>query len=1384
MTFTEAEALCQSKVSKGHLASITSLQEAHFLGNLQVQSGLKTQDAWLGAVSMADEIDYLSNFKWHWLDETLYNDVIFVSMWAPGEPNGVLGNNDGLLHGGTCLSINKRAAENEVVTWNDADCSSPRRAFCKVYYPDTVLETSTITTTKAVVTQPVVAVAGEATTRTTITTTQPGIITTTTSEDAQLACAEMGVPDWVLYGKACYIYIPSTLNFADAQSRCASEFPNAVLASAPTYEVNAFLGDLQSSSGLTTHAAWLGGKSDALLNNGNQPFAWADGTPFETAQTSFLWAANEPNGIFNEDGDVAEEMCIATLRRYGDAHRFAPEWNDAPCDLNNRFFCKVNLPTTSTSSTSTVTTETTTSATVSTTSITTTTTRTTITTFTDPTTTATTTTSTTYTTTTSTTSTSTITTVSSTTTTMSSTTTTTITTTTTTTTITTTSLTTTPLPKTCASVGFPEWQRQGMSCYYFNMNSLRFNQAELACQEFSEFAHLASVQRPEESQYLGSIEKKFNKGKPRDAWIGGLYNENVGAFEWVDDVNFELSPWFQSSSGFTTPFAAGEPSDAQKLAKTPENCIALAKRKEFSDPVLWNDAICTFFKRSFCKLSIEDLDDTTSTTSSTVTTATATTSSVTTVTSTTTTISTTTTTIITTPPPPGPTPEPTTSSSSTTTSTSTTGLLEPVFESSTVCDMTALLVQLAPLPQCKPLVVELAPFLSQTKGGVLTPAAQCDCYNTLSRTQRATVQPECRYPTAKENSISIEYAMYECVLYGTVMGGTTVTSTTTTVTENPMNGRPCPGMSSSWRLFDGNCYVYIPFKSTFAAAKLTCQQLETGSAIASVLSLEENIFLGRLQSQFSPNNMIPTWLGAEASSSDGTWSSDGKTWTDGQPFATTFWDYQEPNMPSNGASCIATVRRKVDTMPVWKDSDCTATRPVFCKMVQPDTTTSITSTTTTTTTVSTTTTITVTTITTTSSTSSSTTTTYTGVNTTETTSTPTTTEVAPVTIDITVNECAEIGLPAWTLFGTSCYFFPGSVQLVFHEAGMYCSSIVTGAYLATVTDEAEQNELNLLMRNAISKPKSAWIGAVKSQDTFIWLDGTTEFSYSNFAEGEPNNGGMVNDQPENCLAVGERKSFASPMLWNDGFCFRPKRFFCEVPVATVVANMEPTTTTSTSTSTSSTSVTTVTPPTVSCETIMCGRLCIGECGWSSGTSKCKRGGSTTKKEALLFPELCPIDDANKEPVTDCASITCVRDCKGECGWSTNKGRCLLGGNTNKKEKLAFASTCQPIPKVSVCNDVLIDGMAWFDGDAAEYTCYDYKMEDLCVADGDFYTNAGHTANTACCACGGGMSVEVDKCRDIKCGAQCNGPCGWHKGKCKTGKNTSTKELQEGDCPVK
>jgi hypothetical protein len=58
-----------------------------------------------------------------------------------------------------------------------------------------------------------------------------------------------------------------------------------------------------------------------------------------------------------------------------------------------------------------------------------------------------------------------------------------------------------------------------------------------------------------------------------------------------------------------------------------------------------------------------------------------------------------------------------------------------------------------------------------------------------------------------------------------------------------------------------------------------------------------------------------------------------------------------------------------------------------------------------------------------------------------------------------------------------------------------------------------------------------------------------------------------------------------------------------------------------------------------------------------------------------------------------------------------------------------------------CQDVTVSGEHWHDADGVQYTCNKYVSEGWCAQYGDGYAWGGHTANSACCGCGGGNEVS-------------------------------------------
>ncbi|MCA1663179.1 MAG: C-type lectin domain-containing protein, partial [Myxococcales bacterium] len=93
-----------------------------------------------------------------------------------------------------------------------------------------------------------------------------------------------------------------------------------------------------------------------------------------------------------------------------------------------------------------------------------------------------------------------------------------------------------------------------------------------------------------------------------------------------------------------------------------------------------------------------------------------------------------------------------------------------------------------------------------------------------------------------------------------------------------------------------------------------------------------------------------------------------------------------------------------------------------------------------------------------------------------------------------------------------CYVgWPGPIN--FASAQRDCQA--RGGYLAVVTSSAENTIVSSVSGNA-----QMWIGLEithAATDSFHWVDGET-FLYSAFAPGEPNNGALNGNRPEDCTA--------------------------------------------------------------------------------------------------------------------------------------------------------------------------------------------------------------------------------------------------------------------------
>jgi hypothetical protein len=105
------------------------------------------------------------------------------------------------------------------------------------------------------------------------------------------------------------------------------------------------------------------------------------------------------------------------------------------------------------------------------------------------------------------------------------------------------------------------------------------------------------------------------------------------------------------------------------------------------------------------------------------------------------------------------------------------------------------------------------------------------------------------------------------------------------------------------------------------------------------------------------------------------------------------------------------------------------------------------------------------------------------------------------------------------------------------------------------------------------------------------------------------------------------------------------------------------------------------------------------------------------------------------------------------GHTTNTACRVCGGGVwSFGVKTTPSVTTPPITPPPVtgesCADVIGTGIpssGWYDSSGPECNCDWYMLHDhdVCNMVGDECENFGHTANTACCACGGTYGVKLD-----------------------------------------
>uniref|UniRef100_A0A671TNX0 Galactose-specific lectin nattectin-like n=1 Tax=Sparus aurata TaxID=8175 RepID=A0A671TNX0_SPAAU len=127
-------------------------------------------------------------------------------------------------------------------------------------------------------------------------------------------------PGWTSYSIRCFLYVPSTMTWANAEKYCQSQGGN--LASVHSFDEQHVIQTMIQRQTSGYPLAWLGGCDAAQEGT----WFWSDGTPFSYN----YWATGQPDNRANAN-------CL--LMNFGDEKKF----DDQPCNYIKPFVCAKKL---------------------------------------------------------------------------------------------------------------------------------------------------------------------------------------------------------------------------------------------------------------------------------------------------------------------------------------------------------------------------------------------------------------------------------------------------------------------------------------------------------------------------------------------------------------------------------------------------------------------------------------------------------------------------------------------------------------------------------------------------------------------------------------------------------------------------------------------------------------------------------------------------------------------------------------------------------------------------------------------------------------------------------------------------------------------------------
>ncbi|XP_020856858.1 C-type lectin domain family 4 member F-like [Phascolarctos cinereus] len=128
---------------------------------------------------------------------------------------------------------------------------------------------------------------------------------------------------WKLHDGNIYYFSNEKKPWAEAQKSCVSK--NSNLTSVTSEKEQAFL--YQTS----TETSWIG-----LTDKGSEGiWHWVDGNPYNQSKNEGFWRANQPDNW--DQGNGSTEDCVHMIPGN------LKSWNDANCNLSQKWICKISL---------------------------------------------------------------------------------------------------------------------------------------------------------------------------------------------------------------------------------------------------------------------------------------------------------------------------------------------------------------------------------------------------------------------------------------------------------------------------------------------------------------------------------------------------------------------------------------------------------------------------------------------------------------------------------------------------------------------------------------------------------------------------------------------------------------------------------------------------------------------------------------------------------------------------------------------------------------------------------------------------------------------------------------------------------------------------------